>query len=78
MGAHEMKQDLEAAIHKAMTDEWQTSREIWKRMGAWSENYVGHRLAMLAEGGEVERKKVDTRMAAFAWAYRKVQNAHQA
>lgn len=78
MGAHEMKQDLEAAIHAALTDEWQTSREIWTKMGAWSESYVGQRLALLTSSGEVESQRRGLKGAAgYVMIFRKVQHANQ-
>lgn len=88
MGAHEVKKrKLEDTIKDAVTDEWQSSREIWTRIGAGAENTIANKLALMFESGDVERDRrprlaatgrTNGSLGTFMWVYRKVQHAHQA
>jgi hypothetical protein len=54
--------------------EWRSSREIWQRIGCWSEIIVSVRLNELAESGEIERGK-ESRRGGFRWLYRRTEAA---
>lgn len=64
---------VESDAFAAVTDDWQSAREIWQRVGAWSDITVASRLNLLSESGEIERSKVPLDgVGGFKYVYRKM------
>lgn len=64
-------------VREALTDKWETTREVWQRVDIGAENSYQKILhALVEEGSAVRmRKPLQRYPGQFAWVFRRKQNA---
>lgn len=60
----------EESLLAVLSDQGATGREVWERLGMWSENAVRSHLVRMAKAGTIDRYQ-QAIASGFQWMYRR-------